>query len=571
MRVAATMLFDRLARGGREPARHSVPLDILVVDDDDATRLSLACALADAGHKVSEAVDGEQALALTQERTFDVAIVDVRLPKIDGLTLARRLRGDAPTTAVILMTAFATVPDAVAALRDGAYDYVTKPFDPEELTLRVIGHIAEHRALKHELEEARRLMASRDAGSPIIGSAPAMVQLVERINTVAQSDALVLIRGEAGVGKELVAHTLHARSRRKSAPFVAVSCSALPPALLEAELFGKEGSKNASRFQAADGGTLLLDEIAELPPSAQARLLAVLEEGAVAPIGATEKIPVNVRVVVATRFDPKDLVARGVLREDLYFKINVVDLVVPPLRERKADLPLLLAHFQRRFYPGRVPPSISPRAWAALMAYDWPGNVREFANAIERAMVLARGSEIDVDHLPPDIVASANLSPAALASGAPPSLSSNPPSMSGSPPSFAAPLPPSFASSPPSQGPSVHKVEATVQIEGDGEAEDEDIPRLAAAMLAFERKLLLRALRSARGARTRAAELLGISRRAFVRKCDQHGITEADVSGASLDDGEPEASSEPGSLSRPQGPASGELKGIRALRSKSAT
>ena len=496
MRGAATMLFDRLARAGREPTRHSVPLDILVVDDDDATRLSLACALSDAGHKVSEAIDGEQALALTAEHTFDVAILDVRLPKIDGLTLARRLRGEAPTTSVILMTAFAAVPDAVAALRDGAYDYVTKPFDPEELTLRVIGHIAEHRALKQELEEARRLMASRDAGSPIIGSAPSMVQLVERINTVAQSDALVLIRGEAGVGKELVAHTLHARSRRKNGPFVTVSCSALPPAILEEELFGEgQAARRTSRIVAADRGTLLLDEIAELPGSAQARLLAVLEEGVVKPIGSDTRLPVDVRVVVATRHDPKDLIARGLLREDLYFRINVVDLFVPPLRERKADLPLLLAHFQRRFHPGRVPPSISARAWAALVAYDWPGNVREFANAIERALVLARGSEIDLDHLPPDVTA--GTSPSGVRGSMPPAPSSSFPAAS---------------------RPQLHQPD-----------DEEPIPPLASAMLELERKLLVRALRAARGARARAAELLGISRRALARKCDQHGITEAEL------------------------------------------
>jgi DNA-binding NtrC family response regulator len=500
------MLFDRLARAGREAARHSVPLDILVVDDEDATRLSLACALEGAGHKVSEAIDGEQALELTTEHTFDVAIVDVRLPKVDGLTLARHLRCEAPTTAVILMTAFATVSDAVAALRDGAYDYVTKPFDPEELTLRVIGHIAEHRALKHELEEARRMMASREAGSPIIGSSPPMVQLVERINTVAQSDVLVLIRGEPGVGKELVAHTLHARSRRKTGPFVTLSCSALPPAVLEAELFGTETSLGTSRFVAADRGTLLLDELAELPSSAQARLMSVLEEGAVSSLDGKARIPVDVRVVVATRFDPKDLVARGQLREDLYFRLNVVDLVVPPLRERKADLSLLLAHFQRRFHPGRVPPSISQRAWAALGGYEWPGNVREFANAIERAMVLARGSEIDLEHLPPDI--------AAVAGGTP----SRPP----------------LARTEPSRVSGVVSGGAVLRDADDSGAHGvETMPRLASAVLELERKLLVRALRSARGARARAAELLGISRRVLARKCDQHGITDLELEAAS--------------------------------------
>src|SRR5262245_17430783 len=211
MSSAAAIMIERLTRARpRDMPRHSIPLDILVVDDDQTTRLSLAYALSDAGHHVTEAADGEEAVALASERTFDVALVDVRLPKIDGLTVFRRLRLRAPSTAVILMTAFATITDAVASLREGAYDYVTKPFDPEELALRVIGHIAEHVSLKRELEEARRLVATRDVGSAIIGHTPAMTRLVERVNTVAQSDAPVLVTGESGTGKHLVAHTLHA-------------------------------------------------------------------------------------------------------------------------------------------------------------------------------------------------------------------------------------------------------------------------------------------------------------------------------------------------------------------------
>lgn len=390
--------------------RHSVPLDILVVDDDQTTRMSLAFALSDAGHKVTEAGDGDEAIALMAERIFDVVMLDVRLPKIDGLAVFRRFRQKSPSTAVILMTAFATVSDAVASLREGAYDYVTKPFDAEEFALRVIGHIAEHRALRQELEAARKLVASREAGSPIIGHTPSMQRLIERISTVSQSDAPVLIRGESGTGKELVAHTLHARSPRKNQPFVAVNCAAFPESLIEAELFGHErgafsGAVRArdGRIKAADGGTLLLDEVADLPLPAQAMLLRVLDEGVISPLGSDSVIPVNVRVVSATNHDIKGLVAQGKFREDLFFRISVLDLNLPPLRERRADLPLLMAHFLRRFNPGRVPPGISPRAWTALMEYEFPGNVREFAHAIERAVVLAHGSEIDIEHLPPDI------------------------------------------------------------------------------------------------------------------------------------------------------------------------
>jgi two-component system, NtrC family, response regulator AtoC len=438
MTSAAAMMFERLAkaRPGRDSApRHSVPLDILVVDDDQATRLSLAYALSDAGHHVTEASDGEEALAIASERTFDVAVLDVRLPKVDGLTIFRRLRLRAPTTAVILMTAYATIPDAVASLREGAYDYVTKPFDPEELTLRVIGHISEHVSLKRELEEARRLVASRDAGSPIVGTTPAMIRLIERVSTVAQSDAPVLVTGESGTGKELVAHTLHARGPRKAAPFVAFDCAAFPESVIETELFGEDRGQFAGggssldpfagfssstssgvvlstrrqrrdgRFRAADGGTLLLGEIAALPLPTQAKLLRVLEEGVVVPVGGNDPVPVNVRIVSSTTEDLKQLVQEGKFRDDLYFRINVLDLAVPPLRERRADMPLLVAHFLRRYCPGRVPPGIGPRAWEALMEYPFPGNVRELAHAIERAVVLSRGCEIDAEHLPEDLLA----------------------------------------------------------------------------------------------------------------------------------------------------------------------
>lgn len=478
MTSAAATMIERLAKSRPRDAapRHSVPLDILVVDDDQATRLSLAYALSDAGHHVTEACDGEEAIALASERTFDVAVLDVRLPKVDGLTIFRRLRLRAPTTAVILMTAFATISDAVASLREGAYDYVTKPFDPEELTLRVIGHISEHVSLKRELEEARRVVASRDAGSPIVGHTPAMIRLVERVNTVAQSDAPVLVTGESGTGKELVAHTLHARGPRKVSPFVAFDCAAFPEGVIEGELFGEErGASTAAarrhregRFRAADGGTLLLGEVSALPLPTQAKLLRVIEEGLVVPVGGSAPIPVNVRIVSATtQTDLKSLVTEGRFRDDLYFRLKVLDLHVPPLRERRADMPLLLAHFLRRFCPGRVPPGIGPRAWQALMEYPFPGNVRELAHAVERAVVLARGSEIDLDHLPEDIVGG---------------------------------------------GPEI--------------TTDAKIQPLSVASKVFERRHISRALELASEDHEIAAELLGISLKSLRQKMERHGIGE---------------------------------------------
>ena len=465
MSSAATMI-ERLAktRGGREASqRHTVPLDILVVDDDQATRLSLVFALADAGHHVSEAGDGEEAIALASERTFDVAVLDVRLPKIDGLTVFRRLRLRSPRTAVILMTAFATITDAVGALRDGAYDYVTKPFDPEELTLRVIGHLSEHITLKRELEEARRLVASRDAGSPIIGSTPAMMRLVERVNTVAQSTAPVLIHGENGAGKQLVAHTLHARGPRKGAPFLGFDCGAFSAAQIDTELFGE---REGGRIRDADGGTLLLGEVTQLPLPTQAKLLRVLEESVVRPVKGGTAHPVDVRIVSSTQTDLKALVAAGKFRDDLYFRINVLDLHVPPLRERRADMPLLLAHFLRRFCHGRVPPGIAARAWDALMLYPFPGNVRELANALERAIVLARGSEIDLEHLPDDMT---NGGPAK-------------------------------------------------------DAKDAKIQPLSLAAKEFEKRHVMRALALSEGDQERAAELLGISLKTLRQKIARHRI-----------------------------------------------
>ena len=456
-------------------------LEILIVDDDPATRMSVAYALSDAGHRVTEAADGAEADALIAEQVFDVAICDVRLPKIDGLTLFRKLRQQSPGTATILMTAYAAIPDAVATLREGAYDYVTKPFDAEEFSLRVIGRIAERRALRQELEQARAQLASREVGATIIGHSPPMVRLLERIDTIAQSEAPVLISGESGSGKELVARTLHARSQRRAKPFVSVNCAAFPDALLETELFGHErgaatGSvrRGAGRFKAAEGGTLFLDEVADIPLSTQAKLLRVLQDGAIDSQSTGPAVPIDVRVITATRQPLRERIQEGRLREDLFYRLNVLDVAVPPLRERRGDLPLLLQYFLVRLTPaGKVPPGISPRAWATISDYPFPGNVREFARAIERALVLARGSEIDLEHLPSDIVGAGAAHAALNGSGA--------------------------------------------------------LRPLAVAAKEFERQYLLRALASAGNRRGAAADLLGISRKNLWEKLRQHGISPSEV------------------------------------------
>jgi DNA-binding NtrC family response regulator len=449
-------------------------LEILIVDDDPTTRTSLGYALVDAGHRVTEAQDGAEANALVESRVFDVAICDVRLPKMDGLTLFARIRQRAPGTAVILMTAYAAVTDAVSALRQGAYDYVTKPFDPEEFTLRVIGRIAERRALRMELEQARAQLAERDVGATIIGQSPVIARLVERIDTLAQSDAPVLITGESGTGKELVARTLHARSPRRLKPFVVVHCTAFNDATIDAELFGDTTStlsgvrRREGRIRDAHGGTILLDEISAIPLPVQAKLLDMLRGGEGDP-------PVSdVRFMSATTQDLRARIAGRTMREDLYFRLNVLDIAIPPLRERKSDLPLLLEYFLRRLTPaGKVPPGIAPRAWTALTEYDYPGNVREFSHAVERALVLSRGSEIDVEHLPPEIVRA--------------------PRQSGT-----------------------HRLE--------------QVQPLAAAIKEFERQHLLRALAAVGGRRSAAAELLGISRKSLWEKLRDHGISGAELS-----------------------------------------
>jgi DNA-binding NtrC family response regulator len=454
-------------------------LDILIVDDDPDLRLALSYVLNDAGHEVYEASDGAEALRRCSEREFDLILCDMRLPKIDGLALLKRVHEVSPATAVVLMTAFPRVPDAIAALRAGAWDYLSKPFDPDVLPGRVVERLAERRQLQGELAEARRQLFSGAAASPIIGRSPAMMRLLERIDTIAQSEAPVLVTGESGTGKELIARTLHQRSLRARKPFVAVNCAALPDTLLEAELFGHERGaftgavrKRDGRFKIADGGTLLLDEVAEMSLPAQAKLLRVLQDGVIEPLGATTPLQVDVRILSATHAQLKERIAEGRFREDLYYRLNVLDLKVPPLRERPSDLPLLLEHFLRRFTPaGRETPGITPRAWRALGSYPFLGNVREFAHAIERAVVLSRGREIDLEHLPSDIAG-------------------------------AGPQPPS--------------------------SHEADLRPLAVALKEFEADYLRQALQLCDGKRTRAAELLGISRKNLWEKLRAHGIETPD-------------------------------------------
>lgn len=390
-------------------------LNILVVDDDADTRGALRSLLSEAGHHVSLASDGAQALAECSNRDFDLLIADVKLPKIDGKTLFLRVMQQSPQTEAILITAFGCVADAVEAVREGAADYLSKPFDVADLMAQV-DKIAAKKSMQQDVVNARAL-SSRFGAAPrnnttlsqmILGQSPIIVRHRNRIETLAASDAPVLITGESGTGKELVARALHERGARHAKPFVAVNCAAFPETLLEAELFGVERGaftgaekRRDGRFQSAAGGTLLLDEVAEIPLPVQAKLLRVLQEGTVEPLGSNQSIHVDVRIVSATHRNLKEWTKEGRFREDLYYRLDVLDIEVPALRDRYGDLPLLVQHFLRKFSPvGKAVPSISPRAWAILSHHTWPGNVRELSHALEHAVVLSSGNQIEVEHIP---------------------------------------------------------------------------------------------------------------------------------------------------------------------------
>jgi DNA-binding NtrC family response regulator len=467
-------------------------LDVLLVDDEPSIRLSVGDALAAAGYRVTLAADGGEAAALIGSQVFDVVVSDIRLPKMDGLTLFRRIRAESPSTDVILITAYGRVSDAVQALKEGARDYLTKPFDNDEICLRVAA-AADRRGLQRELEAARAELASR-SGPALVGRSPAMVRLGERIGTMAGSHAPVLITGESGTGKELVAKSLHELSPRRKGPFVAVNCAAFPDTLLEAEFFGHERGaftgavkKRDGRFKAADGGTLFLDEVGEISLPAQAKLLRVLQEGAFEPIGTNTPVQVDVRVISATNRNLKDRVAEGRFREDLYYRLKVLDISIPPLRDRQGDLPILVEHFMKRL-GAATGAGFSTAAWSILTHYPFPGNVRELEHAIEHAVVLSHGREIGVDHLPTDMVA------AVTASVTPPTPGELPATAAA-----LAALPPSGALRP-----------------------------LAVALKEFERAHLLQALAASGGRKTKAAEILGISRKNLWEKLRGHGIGDGD-------------------------------------------
>ena len=383
---------------------------ILIVDDDKATREGLALALG-RDHAVLTAADAEAALRALTDNAVDLVLTDLRMPGRDGLSLLRDIIASHPGLPVILLSAYGSVESAVEAMRDGAVDFLTKPVNLDHLEL-VVRRALRQKNLERQNARLRAQLAGRSALDRIIGSSEAMLAVRERIEQVAPTPATVLIQGPSGTGKELVARALHALSPRADRPFVAVHCAALAPSLLESELFGhvKGAFTGATedrkgRFEIADGGTLFLDEISEIDLATQVKLLRVLETRTVEPVGSATPVPVDIRLVAATNRDLRAWVEAGKFREDLYFRLNVVDINLPPLRERQGDLPLLCDAFVREFNPqlGRGILGVAPDAMAALAAYPWPGNVRELRNAIERMMVLAHSDHLTLEDVPRNI------------------------------------------------------------------------------------------------------------------------------------------------------------------------
>ena len=457
-------------------------MNILIVDDELGLRQTLSMILAAEGHDVRTAADGSDALGQLARTDAQLVLCDVRMPSMDGLTFLDRYRTSGGRALVIVMSAYGDDDMALEAIRRGAYDYIQKPFRADQVLL-VVHKAIEREHLRQEVAELHETLAAIRAPSGIVGTSAALRQTLAVAEKAAKHPSTVLITGESGTGKELVARFVHERSPRSAATFVAINCGAIPEALLESELFGHmRGSftgataERLGLFEEANGGTLFLDEIGELPTSLQVKLLRALQEGEIRRVGDNVSRPVDVRVVAATARDLEAEVAGGTFRSDLYYRVNVVRLHLPPLRERPADVPELARHFAalhaRRL--GVSVHGISPSALRVLEEYGWPGNVRELENVMERALVLADGPLIEPWHLPPHVAG------AAPTPGVPGGLA--------------------------------------------GAADDDlSVKRRTAAL---ERELITAALARTNGNRTRAARLLDLSHRALLYKIREYGLGE---------------------------------------------
>ncbi len=454
-----------------------MPTDsILVVDDDSSVRRVIQMQLSEAGYGVRLAATGEEALRILSETQPKLVITDLRMPDLDGIELLRRIAEDEIQTTVIMITAFGSIETAVQAMRLGAYDYITKPIDYEALLLAV------HRATERQnlIDEVRILRSALDRRygfESIIGHSKALLRVLEMAARVAQHDSTVLINGETGTGKELLARAIHYNSRRKNQTFVTINCGAIPRDLIEAELFGYSrgaftgaNTNKPGKVEMADGGTLFLDEIGELPLESQVKLLRLIQNGELERVGTTTPKVINVRVIAATNRNLSAMAEDGTFRSDLFYRLAVVPLYLPPLRERKDDIPELAEHLflKAKEKHGLQGVRVAPSVIARFSAYRWPGNIRELENVIERMLVLSNGEQITEDDLPEEL----RRIPAVSA---------------GAPLNF-------------------------------------ELPEEGVSLEAIERELLLRALEKAGGNQTRAAQYLDISRRTFIYRMEKHGL-----------------------------------------------
>ena len=380
---------------------------ILIADDHKSTCEGLALALEAKGYSTQIALDGETAIELVRQHFFDLAIVDIRMPKQNGIQVLEAVKATSPETTVIMMTAFGTIDIAVEAMQKGAVDFITKPYKLEQIELKIDRALQQTR-VSMENQYLREELGIRYNLDDVIGESPKMQSVYAKVQMVAATNSTVLIMGESGTGKELIARAIHQHSQRKERAFIRVNCAALAEGILESELFGHEKGaftnavrQKPGRFELANEGTLFLDEVGDLPLSTQVKLLRVLQEREFERVGGTKTISVDVRLLAASNRDLPSLIRAGRFREDLYYRLNVVPIEIPPLRERREDIPLLVAHFLRKYNAetGKRISEIHPDVMGMLSAYSWPGNVRELENAIERAVVLARGSVLTTENL----------------------------------------------------------------------------------------------------------------------------------------------------------------------------
>lgn len=506
---------------------------VLIVDDEPNMRAVLSDVLAEEGYEVAVARDGAECLAKVGPGDFHVVVLDLKLPDTSGIDVLREIKARSPESVVIMITAFSSVDTAIEAMKCGAYDYITKPFKIENFKM-VVRSALELGASFSRAPRRQPLRAKSEFG--MVGSTPEMQRIFSMIDEIAPTNATVLIFGESGTGKELLARAIHNCSHRADKPFVKVNCAAVPESLLESELFGHERgaftsavTRRLGRFEVADTGTIFLDEIGEMSPAMQAKLLRVTQEKEFERVGSSQTIRVDVRIIAATNQDLKEKVARGEFREDLYYRLSVIPIYLPPLRERKADIPLLVEKFIAYYSEtvGKTVTRVSEKAMKMLMDYDWPGNVRELENCIERAIIFAKGPVIDEDNLfigapAVNVPASAARSPAwHEARVAPQVVAATAAAATAAVTGVAAGEMPAGVAG--AVGNYYGRGSSGVVATGRAEPGGAGRPM---SMKEVEKAHIIRVLQQTNSNRTEAARILQISRRTLLNKIKEYGIAE---------------------------------------------